>query len=376
VSKQSTNNIDSDYLLSLARQKSTESRNTLASTISDLFEDKAETLTDRERALMFDILHNMVKEVELTIRKKLSERLAQVGEVPVELVNILVNDEIDVAYPLLSKSKVLRDMDLIEVIRHRTLEHQLAVAIRENLSEQVSDALVETGEENVIRTLLKNSSAVISSKTMAYLVEQSRRVDSFREPILHRDDLNPALAKRMFLWVSAAMRQFIIQNYKLDDATIDDLMEEVARESATGETKDKELSPTAELAASLEKEGMVTNSMLVKALRQGEIPLFVSLFCRRSQLRETLVLRILFEPGGEGLAIACKALEISNDEFEELFKLSRKARPGEGGDIKGEAKQVLNLYERMSSEAAIKVLKAWQRDMEYLAAIRQLEVDR
>ena len=375
MSKQSDINFDSDYLLSLARQKSAESRNTLAATIADLFERKEKTLTDRERALMFDILHNVVREVEQAIRRKLSERLANLKDVPLDLAKILVNDEIEVAYPLLSQSKVLRDMDLIEVIRHRTLEHQLAVAIRERVSEKVSDALVETGEESVIRTLLKNSGAEISNKTMAYLVEQSRRVDSFREPIVHREDLDPKLAKRMFLWVSAAMRQFIIQNYKLDDATVDDLLEEVARETVQAHDGER-ASSSSELAKSLEEEGMVSNKMLVRALKQGEIPLFVSLFCRRSQLRETLVLRILFEPGGEGLAIACKALEVSEEDFREIFTLSRNARPGEGGAIKGELKQVLNLYARMTKEAAAKVLRAWQRDMEYLAAIRQLELDR
>lgn len=375
MSKQSDINFDSDYLLSLARQKSAESRNTLAATIADLFERKEKTLTDRERALMFDILHNVVREVELAIRRKLSERIANFKDVPLDLAKILVNDEIEVAYPLLSQSKVLRDMDLIEVIRHRTLEHQLAVAIRERVSEKVSDALVETGEESVIRTLLKNSGAEISNKTMAYLVEQSRRVDSFREPIVHREDLDPKLAKRMFLWVSAAMRQFIIQNYKLDDATVDDLLEEVARETAQAHDGER-ASSSSELAKSLEEEGMVSNKMLVRALKQGEIPLFVSLFCRRSQLRETLVLRILFEPGGEGLAIACKALDVSEEDFREIFTLSRNARPGEGGAIKGELKQVLNLYARMTKEAAAKVLRAWQRDMEYLAAIRQLELDR
>ena len=375
MSKQSDINFDSDYLLSLARQKSAESRNTLAATIADLFERKEKTLTDRERALMFDILHNVVREVELAIRRKLSERIANFKDVPLDLAKILVNDEIEVAYPLLSQSKVLRDMDLIEVIRHRTLEHQLAVAIRERVSEKVSDALVETGEESVIRTLLKNSGAEISNKTMAYLVEQSRRVDSFREPIVHREDLDPKLAKRMFLWVSAAMRQFIIQNYKLDDATVDDLLEEVARETVQAHAGER-ASSSSELAKSLEEEGMVSNTMLVRALKQGEIPLFVSLFCRRSQLRETLVLRILFEPGGEGLAIACKALDVDEEDFREIFTLSRNARPGEGGAIKGELKQVLNLYARMTKEAAAKVLRAWQRDMEYLAAIRQLELDR
>ena len=45
----------------------------------------------------------------------------------------------------------------------------------------------------------------------------------------------------------------------------------------------------------------------VTALNEGEVPLFVGLFSRFAEIREYLVTRILFEPGGEGLAIACRA---------------------------------------------------------------------
>ena len=99
------------------------------------------------------------------------------------------------------------------------------MAIRRTVSEEVSDELVETGHEGVITTLLKNSGARISTATMEYLVEESKRVDSFREPILRREDLDPALAKRMYMWVSAALRQHIVEKYDLDQGVVDDLLE-------------------------------------------------------------------------------------------------------------------------------------------------------
>lgn len=52
---------DGEYLLSLARDKSGKRRKLLAETISDLFSGKGHVLTERERALMFDILHKMVR---------------------------------------------------------------------------------------------------------------------------------------------------------------------------------------------------------------------------------------------------------------------------------------------------------------------------
>jgi len=376
VTEQEKPSFDSEYLLNLARQKTAESRSALATTISDLFENDKGALTDRERALMFEILRNIILDVEQSVRKGLSEHLAGVEEIPLDLINILANDEIEVAYPMLTKSKIFRDMDLIEVVQQRTMEHQMAVAIREDVSEQISDALVETGEEGVMRTLLNNPNAAISQKAMAYMVEQSRRVDSFQEPIINRKELSPKLAERMFMWVSAALRQYIIRNFEFDDDYVDDLMEKVAAQNVKSNGTGKDKDSSKELAQSLEEEGLVTNEMLLKALSQGEVPLFISLFCRRSSLGETLVTRILFEPGGEGLAIACRALDIDAEQFSEIFTLSRKSRPGVEEPSARELWDVRNFYTRMSQKSTLKVLKAWQRDTDYQAAIGQLKFGR
>ena len=66
---------------------------------------------------------------------------------------------------------------------------------------------------------------------MEYLVEQSRRVDSFHEPILNRGDLDPSLTQRMFMWVSAALRQYILDTYEMEPDRVDDLLETAALEA-------------------------------------------------------------------------------------------------------------------------------------------------
>ncbi|MCZ6467454.1 MAG: DUF2336 domain-containing protein, partial [Alphaproteobacteria bacterium] len=148
--------INSEYLYGLARDKSVAGRMALAETISDLFLQRGCTLTERERILMFSILRQMIHDAEMSVRRVVSAQLAERDDAPRDLVQRLANDEIEVAYPILTKSTVLHDTDLIEVIQQRTLEHQMAIAIRQSVSEAVSGALVQTGNENVIGTLLEN----------------------------------------------------------------------------------------------------------------------------------------------------------------------------------------------------------------------------
>jgi uncharacterized protein (DUF2336 family) len=218
-------NVDSDTLLTLAREKSQAGRNSLFGTVQELFVKNDGNLTDRERALMGEILRQLIHEVELSVRKDVAKRLADRDDAPRELVLALADDDIEVAHPLLLKNTVLHDVDLIEIIKHRTQSHQLAVSMRKNISEGVSDALVGTGDTGVITSLLENENAAISRASMAYIVAESKRVDTFQNPLINRKDLPPDMARKMYWWVSVAVRQHIVENFSIDPETIHDSIE-------------------------------------------------------------------------------------------------------------------------------------------------------
>ncbi len=367
--------IDSEYLYGLARDKSVAGRMVLAETISDLFLQRGCTLTERERTLMFSILRHMIHDAEMSVRRIVSVPLAELDDAPHDLIQRLANDEIEVAYPILTKSTVLHDTDLIEVIQQRTLEYQMAIAIRQSVSEAISGALVQTGNESVISILLENPNAKISDATMEYLVDEAKRINTLQEPILRRHDLDPRLAKRMFLWVSAALRQYILDNSGLSQNDIDDLLEKVTLEEVAAVTSPDRPKPKSEnLAAELDTSGTVTPELLVRSLSEGEVGLFMAMFRRFTGLRELLVTRLVFEAGGEGLAIACKAVGIDKENFSSIFALSRKARPGSDTTLKRDSRKVLDFFDRISEDAAKQVVRRWQRDVDYLAAIRELEV--
>ncbi|MCG8510535.1 MAG: DUF2336 domain-containing protein, partial [Rhodospirillales bacterium] len=81
-----------------------------------------------------------------------------------------------------------------------------------------------------------------------------------------------------------------------------------------------------------------------------------------------------FEPGGEGLSIACKALGLEKVVFSSIFTLSRKARPSLRKTLRRDLRRSLGLYDQMTEKAAKKVLRLWQRNTDYLSAIRELEI--
>src|SRR5690349_8722667 len=121
--------IGNEQLLELARDKTVAGRRALVATVTDLFLGSGELLNDRERALMTEILRHLIHDVEVEVRSALAERLSSERSAPRELVLALANAEAEVAHPILLHSEVLQDPDLIEIIHHRTLEHQLAISM-------------------------------------------------------------------------------------------------------------------------------------------------------------------------------------------------------------------------------------------------------
>jgi uncharacterized protein (DUF2336 family) len=364
---------DADRLLAMARNRSQEGRAELADAISDLFEHQNNRLTDREKSLMYGILQHLVSDCERAVREIVSAQISGRSDVPTELARLLADDAIEVAYPILTRCEALKDEDLIEIIRNRAFEHQLAIALRYDVSERVAGELVATGDRDVIVTLLENANAQIAQSTLAYLVDESRRVDSFQQPILRRQELDPALARKMFMWVSAALRAYIVQRFKFDSKTLDDLFEAAGIAGTERTVLESRTVPVDHLSDELADEGLITADTLLGALRQRHVHLFVSLLVKATGLRRTLIMRFLLEPSGEGLAIACRSLEFEKFHFLEIFKLASKARPARAGVAPAPSDAVSALYDNMTRETAQKVVKYWRRDHDYTNALRIVE---
>ena len=370
-------------LLDLARDKSVRGRTRLVQVVGDLFFDEHDVLNERERSLMTDILRQLIHDVEMSVRKALADRLSDHEDAPHELITTLANDQIEVAHNILLNSQVLQDIELIEIIQHRTFEHQLAIAMRKSVSEAVSDALVETGNTKVIQRLIENPTAKIAPNTMEYLVGESKGKEAYQKPLLDRPDLSPHLAKRMYWWVSAALRKHIIEHYRVDPTELDQKIEETIKDilgepvqvpsGGAGTIDDRALDQANQLAMKLKEKNSITPQLLLQTLRRGEVQMFEGLFSQLTGLRPTLVRRLVFEPGGEGLAIACKAVDMTKPDFGSIFLMSRSARPGDKVVDPTEVARVMKFFDRIRRPTAQKVVARWKLDPDYLFAIKQVE---
>ena len=348
------------HLVTLARDASPPARSALVEAVTDLPKTGDETTTQREREIMFDILRRLVHDTEMVVRRTISTRLAQMPDAPRDLVRLLANDKIEIAYPILTTSGALHDEDLIEIVKFRTFEHQLAVSIRSNLSESVSDSLVETGNKNVIKCLLQNATAKISRATMEYLVEQSEREDIFREPLVHRRDLDRDLAERLFGWVSDSLRQIIVKDWKLDEATVSQLLSKTTAQEWPGhEAETQRQSKAQQLAEQLSEQGLLNQEAILRVLKNADISLFMAMFAQKAGLPETFIKRIFYDSSGLALAAACKFAKFDKDTFRTIYTYARHARQGSShSGIK--LQKALKFFDDQTPEQIDRIARSWQ----------------
>lgn len=349
-------------LFEMARDRSQTGRRALADKVGDFY-FAGHSLSDRERDLVVDILRQVLRDAEMDVRRSLAERLAPHAEAPRDLIVTLANDQIEIARPILLRSEVLEDEDLIAIVRAHAEAHQLAVAGRPRISTALSDVLIETGNTRVAETLLGNRGASLSGQAMIRLTNVARRVPPLRSPLLGRPELTPELATKIYWLVSQELRRTILDRFAIPRAQLDAALQATLQDLIDG-TRGR-TSLTADQLETVERmaeAGAITPQVLIQTLRLGQIDLFKALFGRIAGLGPEAMHQLIAETGGEAMTLACRALRIDKGFFASIFLLSRAARPGEQIVDPRELSRVLALYDRLTPESALPILQGWRQN--------------
>ncbi|MDX1402311.1 MAG: DUF2336 domain-containing protein, partial [Kiloniellales bacterium] len=209
--------------------------------------------------------------------------------------------------------------------------------------------------------------------TMAYLVEEAKRVDSFHEPLVNRQDLTEPLARKLYWWVAAALRQKILETFEIRPGELDDAIvssvQSLRMEDGAKASEDEVANPSQDLAKAIAAKERITSDYLIKVLRRGEISLFEALFGEVSGLRSPQLQRILYDAGGERLAVTARALQISKQSFATIYMLTR----GDGQTVKPrDLSRATKVFDSIGVEDAKEILGTWKRDNEYQDAVEKL----
>jgi uncharacterized protein (DUF2336 family) len=322
--------------------------------VSTLFQHQKGAFADSERDLAADILRRVSKDVEMSIRIGLAERLADDPDAPHDLINLLCDDRIEVAAPILARSQALSDGDLVRVVEGGSEGHQISVAARPAIGETVTATLARHACEAALIALLCNDSAKIARSTFEHLSERARNMPEIQKPLIERPDLPGELARRLYLWVSDALKTALVTRHP--DAALT-LVSAINETTTAGSEGPAGAVNARKLVEKLHASGQLRASFLIRVLNQGQMEMFEYAFAALLNMEPESIRTALYGENAVTVAFACRAAGIDRSVFQTVFNLSRHHRRVTAQLSDSDKKQIDIIFTKMPKAEALQMLK-------------------
>ena len=325
--------------LLLAADDDADVRSDLADRLGRLLPGLSGADQEKAQRTIHQVLILLARDQLPRVRRALSEALKAVPNAPHDVVFTLATDtEATVATPVLEFSPVLTDEDLEAVIQASPLTAQLvAISRRINVGEEVSNAIVGTGNVDAITALLSNKSAQIREETLDAIIDAAPRQVWWHEPLVHRPNLNSKAALRIAEFVAASMVQELARRADLDPETMrtlnvlvkDKLRRDDQKTGLAPDDPDELLSSEAlKIAARqveiLARAGKLSTRSVMQMVGDGPSPMAVAALAYLADLPLDAVAEVVRTGSAKGMLAVAWAGDFTAEEAAQLqLKVAR-----------------------------------------------------
>ncbi|MDV7339136.1 DUF2336 domain-containing protein [Terasakiella sp. A23] len=272
-------------------------------------------LSESEQSIAEEIFRMMVKDAEVRVREALSENLKDNPSLPNDVAMSLAADVESVALPVLKFSDVLSEEDLMELVKTQGAEKQAAIATREHVSEGLSEVLVEHGNETVVASLVSNEGASISEQTFNKVVDDFGGSDLVQQGMVDRSRLPLTISERLVSVVSEKYRERLVSKHELSPNVATDLVLQSRERATLGLSEGSSDDDLDILVHSMNKNGRLTVSIILRSLCIGDVPFFEAALVEMAELPSENS-RILLRDGGmKGVAGVYNATSLPDSVF-------------------------------------------------------------
>jgi uncharacterized protein (DUF2336 family) len=158
--------------------------------VTDLFLAHADAWSVEQTAVFDAVIQRLAKDIGPRGQAELAKMLAAMDAAPVDTIGALSNsDNISVSGPILEKSKLLSDTDLVGIAKSKGQGHLMAIAARPEITDAVTDVLVDRGDKAVKHRVIANEGAQFSEFGFARLISDCSRDKTLAAIVAKRDDI-------------------------------------------------------------------------------------------------------------------------------------------------------------------------------------------
>ena len=218
-----------DELEASISQRNIGSRAEILRQITDLFVAGSGYFDSEQMALFDDVMNRLVNEIDHSARVAFGKTIANLANSPPKVTRTLaLDDSIDVAGPVLRRSECLDDETLIAGAKTKGHDHLLAISQRARLSEEVTDVLVERGNQKVVISTAANAGARFSEFGYSTLVTRSENDTELALLVWARPEIPRDFLLTLFETASETVRL----KFETTDRAKADLVREMIKQAA------------------------------------------------------------------------------------------------------------------------------------------------
>jgi uncharacterized protein (DUF2336 family) len=326
---------------------------------TDLLLPETSRLTEWQRLTAAALLGRLVRTVEDALRTSLAASLAHHEALHASLSSA----HVAIAWPLLERAQVFRDAELGTVLVRRVEEHRFWRTQRPDSGEA----------DRLLLELIRDEDEAVAAEAMALLIARSRRFDRFQEPILAQTELPAELQHRLVWMIAAALRQYMVQQHPVSSREADAAIAEAAAAFIADYDEGATLEAVClRLARRLGQLQRLEDGLFARMLEEGMLPLFVAGIGVRAALDYGSAWEVLSDPRGLGPAILLRAASFERNHAAAIFLiLNSRGRMFSGQEGDASADQ-LEIFEATDQSLARDILRLWQVDPGYRAAVARL----
>jgi uncharacterized protein (DUF2336 family) len=271
-------------------------------------------LPEPARRMATEIVQALCRDVDAGVRAALAEHLKHSPLVPHDVAVQLAGDIAEVALPTLEFSSVLTDDDLMQVIACQDRDSLIAIARRAQVSEGVSDALIDTGDAAVALAVIGNGGAEISGDGLIRVLDRHGDDEAFHAPMAKRPNLPAAVVDRLMDTVAEQVRGYLIVQKALPAAFAENLLLQAREKALIGLLEaDAPVCDVEDIVDRLHDAGRLTPTLLLRALFQGDLHFFETSIAAMAGVPAGNARKLIYDRGPLGLRSLLKKSRLSDD---------------------------------------------------------------
>ena len=341
----------------------------------------ASEVTAQERSMGGDILLDMLFHASEAERKTAAERLANMREAPRRVLRYLAQCDFEIAEPLLIENEAFDASDFLQILDQVTVQHRKAIAERRHVATAVCDALAEKAEVEVLAALLVNDAAELSETALDTLVLRSRKAPELCPLIIKRLELRPMQAMAMFWWADGPTRRLILQRQAAERNELIDMCGDLFAMAAEEGWRDPITRQTLQLIERRQRSRTAIErspfdsleEAIGHAAQNGLTPELIEDIGYLSGLKPITIAKIVTDPGGESIAVLCKATGLKREFLEKFWLASDRQILLTGGLKNPDYDYVLETYELLTVAKAQTTLRYWNWSLSTAFTLSALE---